>query len=129
MGKASREKGKRGERQVAAAFAEVFGSDKVRRGYQYRDGSEAPDVWAPLFHIESKIGKRPNLSAALEQAERDARPGVIPIAVCRSDRDAATVTLRLEEFLDIVRLWLAETGDIGRAEVAIAERRGGGRKG
>lgn len=125
MGRASREKGKRGEREVVAELARVFGAERVRRGYQYRDGSEAPDVWCPLLHVESKLGKRPNLLAALEQAEGDARPGVIPIAWCRQDGRAATVTLRASDFIEILDLWLTETGDLRRAEVLVAERKKG----
>jgi hypothetical protein len=120
VGKASRDKGKRGEREWAALLRERLGLE-ARRGIQSRGGgAEAADVVTALFHHECKVGQRPNLAAALEQAERDARPGVFPVAACRRDREAWTVTMRGDDWLELVRLWLAETGDLERAEAAVA---------
>ena len=43
MGRSEREKGKRGERATAKEIAERFGVD-AHRGWQARDGADAPDV-------------------------------------------------------------------------------------
>ena len=106
MGKLSRTKGVTFEREMVHRFAEVFGEEKVRRGLQYRDGADAPDVVAPAFWVECKRGRKTNVKAALRQAqEASAGKGLWPIAVCRDDEDAATVTLALEDFLDLVKEW------------------------
>ena len=53
MGKASREKGKRGERE-ASNFFKPYGYE-TRRGVQYHGGPDSPDVVGlPDMHIEVK---------------------------------------------------------------------------
>jgi len=104
-GRASRRKGHDFERATARDLREVFGDD-VRRGLQFRDGSEAPDVVAPCFWIECKRGKRTNPIAALKQAnEASNSKGLWPIAICKNDNEPATVTMSFEDFLDLVREW------------------------
>jgi hypothetical protein len=110
-GAGARRKGLDWEREVVRLFAEVFGADKVRRGFQYRDGSETPDVVAPIFAIECKRGKRTEPKAALKQAlAASAGKGLWPIAVCKDDKAPATVTMHLEDFLDLVREWWRAKG-------------------
>lgn len=104
MSAMQRRKGHGFEREVAAAFREVFG-DEVRRGLQYRDGADCPDVVVPCFWVECKRGKRTNLKAALRQAQEVSGKGVWPIAVCRDDGEKATVTMSLEDFLDLLKEW------------------------
>jgi hypothetical protein len=92
-------------------FAEVFGVDRVRRGFQYRDGSEVPDVVAPVFAIECKRGKRTEPKAALRQAMQGADgKGLWPIAVCKDDKEPAIVTMHLEDFLELVTEWWRAKG-------------------
>jgi hypothetical protein len=43
MGRMSRQKGKRGEREAAAELGQLLGVD-ARRGVQYQGGPESPDV-------------------------------------------------------------------------------------
>ena len=105
-GAAARRKGIAWEREVVHRFAEVFGADRVRRGFQFRDGAEVPDVVAPVFAIECKRGKRTDARGALVQAiESAAGKGLWPIAVCKEDRAAATVTIHFDDFLDLVGEW------------------------
>lgn len=54
-------------------------------------------VWAGL--------RKPNVRAALKQAESSAPKGRIPVAVIRDDRAAAFVALPFEDFLELVREW------------------------
>ncbi len=65
---------------------------KAYRGIQgKRGGKNNPDILVcnergdPYFHIECKRGKHPNAKKALEQATQDARPDMIPVAVCCQD--------------------------------------------
>ena len=68
MGKASREKGKRGERELAGRLRE-YGYD-ARRGQQY-SGMDGDDVVGlPGIHIECKRVERLDLYAAMDQAAR-----------------------------------------------------------
>jgi hypothetical protein len=99
-----RRKGHNWERELARRLRAVF--PDARRGLQYQDGgASAPDVVVPAFHIEAKVGARPNLTAALEQAERDAKPGLWPVAVCKQDNHEPTVTMRLDDWIEITSQW------------------------
>lgn len=104
-----RRKGSRGELEVRDAWRKVFG-DGVKRGIgQAQDGSNQADVVGTgPFWVESKLGKRTNVKAALRQAiEACGDRPVWPVAVCRDDNDEATVTMLQEDFLDLVAEWKA----------------------
>jgi len=107
-GRSSRRKGADFERAMVHRFREVFGDDDVRRGLQSR-GEEVPDVDVPCFWIECKREKRTSPRAALEQAVDAAPKGRIPIAICKDDRRETTVTLLLDDFLELVREWWRST--------------------
>ena len=84
MGKASRDKGKRGERELAAKLTELFGK-LCRRGQQFC-GIEGKDVVGiPGVHIECKRAERLSLYQAIEQAKADAMDGEVPIVFHRQN--------------------------------------------
>ena len=110
MGKASREKGKRGEREWANAIRGAFPEATVSRSTQ-ADQAHEPDVmvrgagavvdriWWECRYAESMSPA--DRLAKLEQAELDsaAREGAIPIAITRKTGARSTVaTLRLGSF-------------------------------
>lgn len=109
MGKSQREKGKRGERELAGQLRE-YGYD-CRRGQQYCGRSGAADVVGlPGIHIECKRVERLNLHDAMDQAVRDAgalpedgRP--FPAVFHRRDHEEWLVTMRLEEWVHLYREW------------------------
>ncbi len=101
----SRRKGIAYERRLVHRFRKAMPGAEIHRGLQYRSGKEAPDVECPVFWIESKRGKKPNMRAALRQAAGGAPKGRIPIAVVRDDRAEATVTLLLDDFLEFISEW------------------------
>ena len=105
MGALSRRKGRRYEQELVHLFREAMPGAEVRRGLQSRGGEEVPDVDCPVFWLESKRGRKPNVRAALRQAEAAAPQGRIPLAVIRDDRQEAFVALSLEDFLEFVREW------------------------
>jgi hypothetical protein len=110
-GAGARRKGLDWEREVVRRFAEVFGADQVRRGFQFRDGSEIPDVVAPIFAIECKRGKRTDPKGALKQAMRGADgKGLWALAVSKDDNEPAIVTMHLDDFLELVREWWRTKG-------------------
>lgn len=103
MGRLSRRKGGDFEREVARRFAQVFENADVRRGLQFRDGAECPDVITPMLWVECKRGKRTNPRAALAQAIADSRGReLIPVAVCKDDFEEPFVVLTLDGFSDLV---------------------------
>ena len=106
MGKAQREKGARFEREVANILKEVFGPRTIRSSGQCFSGDTRADVDCPELWVECKVGKRPNIKGALEQAE-EARAlsgsSKICIAVCKWDREKPTITMRLEDFVEILK--------------------------
>lgn len=98
----SREKGKRGELELAHEL-QKYGY-KTRRGQQYSGiEGDADIVGIKGMHIECKRVETLNIEKALLQAERDARPGEIPVVMHRKNREEWKVTLRLREFM---RLWM-----------------------
>lgn len=114
MGKASKDKGARGEREAAAALSRITRTPWERSLVQVRrGGAEAPDIRPEVrgtsldeLHVEVKIGARPSLWGALEQAARDAEArGRVPMVVARRDR-GQWVALVLLDDLPTVGEWL-----------------------
>lgn len=99
MGKASRDKGKAGERELANKLKEL-GFDGCRRGVQYcgADGS-ADVVGLPGVHIECKRVEALNIHKAMAQAVSDAREGEAPAVFSRRSREGWLVTMPLEEWV------------------------------
>ena len=97
----SREKGKRGEREWAAVCRD-HGYD-ARRGQQFcgADGS-ADVVGVPGFHMEVKRSERLDLIGAMKQSENDARDGEIPIVAHRKNGAPWLVTMRAEDWFEII---------------------------
>jgi hypothetical protein len=104
---AQRRKGRAGEQKLArilrAELPEI--AEAIRRGQQSRVGSDDPDVCGlPLFWVEHKCGKLPNIRAALEQAHRGAKGRAMPLAVVQDDRARdRLVCLHLTDFLRVLR--------------------------
>ena len=105
MGALSRRKGRRFEQELVHLFRGAMPGANVRRGLQSRGGEEVPDLDCPVFWIEAKRGRKPNVRAALKQAEETAPKGRIPLAVIRDDRAESFVVASLEDFLELVREW------------------------
>ncbi|MCL2631496.1 MAG: hypothetical protein FWD45_00150 [Coriobacteriia bacterium] len=85
MGKAAREKGARGERELASKLREL-GFEHSRRGYQWLGALTEADIESALpgIHIECKRTNR-FLSRFMFQAMNDAPDGLIPVVMWRRD--------------------------------------------
>ena len=105
MGKFSVDKGKRFERELVRVFSEAIPGARVCRGFQWRDGAEAPDVDIPGFWLEAKVGKKVDLRKAMRQAVGDAKFGRWPLVVAKDDHQPALCVVRLTDFLDFYRQW------------------------
>lgn len=101
MGKSQRDRGKRGERELAKILREH--GYEARRGQQYCGISgDADVVGIPGVHIECKRTERLRLYDALGQSAKDARDGELPVVISRADRKPWVVTMDLEGFLQLI---------------------------
>lgn len=104
MGRKSKAKGARGERE-AAAFLREHGFDEARRGVQYHGGPDSPDVVGlPGVHIEVKRVETLRLYDSLEQSKDDAADGEIPIVLHRRNGRKWVAVLDAEDFLALYKL-------------------------
>lgn len=103
----SREKGKRGELELAHILADY--GYACRRGQQYcgADGS-ADVIGLEGIHIECKRVEKLNLSAAMEQSKRDAKPQEIPAVFHRKNQEEWLVTMPLETWIQMYQAWKKE---------------------
>lgn len=98
----SRNKGARGERELASKLKE-YGYD-CRRGQQFCGANgDADVVGLPSIHIECKRVEKLNLYDAMAQSKHDAKPDEIPAVFHRKDRCEWLVTLTLEDFMKIYK--------------------------
>ena len=96
----SRQKGARGERELALKLKE-YGYD-CRRGQQYSGIQGDEDVIGlPNIHIECKRVERLNIEDAVAQSKRDAREDEIPTVFHRKNNCEWLVTLPLDEFMKL----------------------------
>lgn len=104
MGRASREKGKRGEREAAAELGALLGVD-ARRGVQYHGGPESPDVVlaGTRLHVEAKRTERLSLYAAVAQAEEDAPDGAVPLVWHRANGRDSVIVVSTHRLVELAR--------------------------
>lgn len=105
-GKTSRNKGKVGERELAAALR-AEGFESARRGQQYSGSETSADVVGlPGIHIECKRVEKLNIYEAVEQAQRDAGDsGELPVVFHRRNRKPWLVTMPLSDWMILYRKW------------------------
>lgn len=102
MGKAQREKGKRGEREFAS-ICRSYGYD-ARRGQQYCGGNgDADVVGLPGIHVEVKRVERLDLLRAMAQSISDAKNGEIPVVAHRKNNCDWLITMRLDDWFSLYR--------------------------
>ena len=100
----SREKGARGERELARVLRQ-YGYNS-RRGQQYSGANgDADVVGLPGIHIECKRVERLNIHDSMNQAKRDRRENEIPAVFHRKNNCEWLVTLTLDDFIKIYREW------------------------
>lgn len=102
MGKMSKEKGKRGEREVAELLRE--NGWNARRGQQFTGGEDSPDVvhCIPGVHIEVKRSETLQLYSALKQAKDDAKDGDMPTVWHRRNGQDWVVILPAKDFFRLL---------------------------
>ena len=108
MGRMSREKGKRFERQVAALFREEGFTDAQRSAQVMGKTGQAADViGVDGIHIECKAQERMCLYDWMEQAVRDSQAGQgdFPVVVHKQNNKDILVTMRWSEWIELFREW------------------------
>lgn len=99
----SREKGARGERELAKELSKLF-TVNARRGQQYQGSPDSPDVVAfDGIHIECKRTERLQLYTALAQAIDDAGDSV-PVVAHRKNREDWVMIVRLNDLPELARI-------------------------
>lgn len=94
----SRQKGARGERELAKVLRE-YGYE-TRRGQQYSGANgDADVVGMPGVHIECKRVERLDLYAAVEQSAHDAKADEIPVVMHRKNGKPWLVTAYLADWM------------------------------
>ena len=113
----SRQKGARGEREAAAAWATVMGC-RARRGQQFSGGTDSPDVVSDYgnIHLEVKRVERGNPYWWVEQAERDCG-GKIPLVLHRKDRRDWLVVMRLADVPRLAKEIASQAEALGGGQV------------
>ena len=103
MGRFSKAKGKRGERELAAELSRVLGVT-ARRGMQFQGSPDSPDVVTsiPNVHIECKRSEQFRLYSALDQAVNDAGTEKIPVVCHRQNNKPWVVVVRLDDLPKLV---------------------------
>lgn len=98
----SRQKGARGERELAAVLREH--GFECRRGQQYCGANgDADVVGIPGVHIECKRVESLNVHKAVEQAQNDARENELPAVFHRKNGKPWLVTMTLEDWMKIFK--------------------------
>lgn len=102
MGRMSKEKGKRGEREIAS-FLKAYGYD-ARRGQQFCGiEGDADVIGLPGIHIEVKRTETLKLYDAMYQSKRDAKEGEIPTVWHRKNECKWVVILDADDFMKIYK--------------------------
>ena len=112
MGKMSKDKGKRFEREIAKYLIEQ--GFLARRSAQYagNTGEAADVIGLDGIHIECKHQESMRLYDWMEQAVRDAKPsGNLPAVFHRKNNAETLVTMRLEDWMEVYRGTLPNVGD------------------
>lgn len=98
----SRDKGKRGEREAAAAMVEHLGCE-ARRGVQFQGGQDSPDVRHSIegVHVEVKRTETFNAYNAMDQAKHDGA-GKVPIVLHKRNHREWLVVVPLARLRELV---------------------------
>jgi len=103
MAKLSRDKGKRGEREVAELMRK-YGFE-ARRGQQFKGTKDSPDIIHNMgnFYVEVKRTQAFSLYPVLEQAAEEGGDESRPIVFHRKNDKPWVVVVYADEFLDLMQ--------------------------
>ena len=100
----SRQKGKRGELELAKAL-QGYGFGEARRGQQYSGiNGDADVVGLPGIHIECKRVERLDVVKAMHQASKDAGDSKTPVVMHRKNNEPWLVTMLLDDWIQFYKV-------------------------
>jgi len=108
MGKMSREKGKRFEREVANLFKEKGFTASRSAQCMGKTGQAADVIGVPGIHIECKHVEKMSLYEWMAQAIRDTEAeskGNLPVVIHKQNRKDILVSMRYEDFIKIFMVY------------------------
>lgn len=107
MGKASRDKGARGERMLRDELRD-HGFEDVTRGFVWNHTSDL--IGLPGIHIEAKFVEKLNIRQALAQAEEESekRQDGMPTVFSKTSRKPWIVTMNLDDWVKLYKAYLME---------------------
>lgn len=123
-GRASKNKGKRGERECANML-KARGYD-ARRGVQFKGGLDSPDVVCEdlgFIHIEAKWVEKLNLYNAFDQAKADAGMEKVPVVIQKKSRMDCLVTMSFFDWVNLVQCALGDKDSLNTLKRVIDEQR------
>lgn len=103
----SKQKGGRGERELAKTLREIFPGVAFRRGVQYQGTPDSPDVIGlDGIHIECKRVESLNLDKAYTQAKKEAGNSIPTVMHRKNNRDwMLTLALKdVPKLIDVISL-------------------------
>ncbi len=103
QGRASRNKGARGERELAKILSDSLGTDAIRRGMVFCNESDV--IGLKGIHIECKRVEKLNIYEAIEQAtaESEKKRDGVPTLFHRRNKKPWLVTMPLCEWLKLYK--------------------------
>jgi len=103
MGRAQRQKGKRGERAAAKAVSAALRVN-ARRGVQFKGGADSADIEVeiPGVHWEVKFVERESVRTWMAQACQESG-GKVPVVMHKRSRGEWLVTLQMERLYEFVQ--------------------------
>ncbi len=109
MGKSSRDKGKRGERELAQELRRL-GCQGARRAQQYCGTESSADILGlEKVHIECKRCESLSIYKAMQQATRDAgETHDMPVVMHRRSRQPWLVVMRLEDWVEMYEAYIQQ---------------------
>lgn len=112
MGRASREKGKRGEREVAEILRQM--GLAARRSQQYSGSEGTADLVTSLAGTHWEVKRYSRIAACrfMDQAEEDALVNDVPVVALREDRSAWMVMVKLSDLPRLAQKILAHSQEM-----------------
>ena len=107
MGKMSRDKGKRYERELASMFRD-YGYSEARRTSQYcgNTGDASDVIGLPGIHIEAKHQEKIQIYKWMKQAVHDSdKTGNVPVVFFRCNNKETLVCMRLNDWMGMYKAW------------------------
>jgi hypothetical protein len=110
LGKASRNKGKSYEREIAKEL-QKYGYDAHRSQQYCGANSDADVVGLPGIHIECKRREKVQIYDWMNQSAKESSVGDIPVVMFRTSNHKTLVTLSLDDFMKLYNKAYKERND------------------